>query len=336
MAIKFEIIGNNLVATNTDTSAVLFDEFAKESSYVSSKLDSGIVQVVYPITGNKNPSQAWGDVIRYSASLSDAVDSNNTSFTAATFRDFCRNNLGKSSGGSTSLSTYYGEFTNYNALVAAYPSGAGTAGRFAYVLNSQGTQWLPSTLGGTYYGAGWYYDTGSMWTNKNDAVFNALEPTQKQGFINYNDTTGAVSITSNTWTTIPNNGLGTSTNKTYKPDGVTELMDTSTGAIDVSDLALGDTIIIRNDFSINPHNNHTLLEFRYTLGTGANAYTLESIIKRLDNGSGVNYRFSLKSDLIYLGDTNTKDNPIGLQIRLSSAGTLTNAGSVIQLVKGKL
>lgn len=175
MAIKFEIIGNNLVATDTDTSAVVFDEFAKESSYVSSQLDSGVVQVVYPITANKNPSQAFGDVIRYSVSLANSVDTNETPFTAATFRDFCRTNLGKSSGGSTSLSTYYGEYDNYNALVAAYP--AGEAGRFAFVKNSQGTQWLPSTLGGTYYGAGWYYDTGSAWTNKNDAIFNGLQET---------------------------------------------------------------------------------------------------------------------------------------------------------------
>ena len=172
MAIKFEILGNNLVLTNTETSSVVFDEFAKESSYVSSKLDGGVAQVVYPITGNKNPSTAFGDVIRYSVLLSNAVDSDDTPFTAATFRDFCRNNLGKTSGGSTSLSTYYGEYDNYNALVAAYP--AGISGRFAYVLNSQGTQWLPSSLGGTYYGAGWYYDTGSIWANKNDAVFEGL------------------------------------------------------------------------------------------------------------------------------------------------------------------
>ena len=34
-----------------------------------------------------------------------------------------------------------------------------------------------------------------------------------------------------------------------------------------------------------------------------------------------------------MGDTNTKDNPIFLQIRLSTNGTLTNAGSVVQLIK---
>jgi len=157
--------------------------------------------------------------------------------------------------------------------------------------------------------------------------------TTQNGFIDYNDTTGTISITANTWTTIPNNGLGAFTNKNYPPTGVTELMDTSTGAIDTTELVLGDTIIIRNDFKINPNTNNALLEFRYQLGTGAGLYTLETIIGRLDSGSGQDYRFSLKPDLIYMGDENTRLNPIALQVRLSTDGTLLNAGTVIQVIK---
>lgn len=153
------------------------------------------------------------------------------------------------------------------------------------------------------------------------------------GFIDYNDTTGTIAITANTWTTIPNNGQGSFSNDTYKPIGVNEFLDTSTGAIDTSELHLGDAILIRNDFQVNPNTNNALLEFRYQLGSGANIYTLETNLGRLDDGSGKNYRFSLKPDLIYMGDTNTKDNPIVIQIKLSSNGTLTNAGSVIQLIK---
>ncbi|NRA82198.1 MAG: hypothetical protein HRU18_28735 [Pseudoalteromonas sp.] len=154
-----------------------------------------------------------------------------------------------------------------------------------------------------------------------------------QGFIDYNDTTGRINITANTWTAIPNNGQGAFSNDTYRPQGVTEFMDVSTGAIDVSELALGDSILIRNDFKVNPNTNNALLEFRYTLGGGGNEYVLETIKGRLDNGSGQDYRFNLGTDLIYMGDTNTKDNPILLQVRLSTNGTLLNAGSVIQLIK---
>ena len=156
------------------------------------------------------------------------------------------------------------------------------------------------------------------------------------GFIDYNDTSTAASplvLLADTWTTIPNDGLGSFTNKTYAPDGVSELMDTSTGAIDPTGLPLGSSILVRNDFSVTPSTNNSLLEFRYTLGSGGGSYTLEKLIGRLDSGSGKPYRQSLVPDLIYMGDTNTRDNPIGLQVRLSTAGTLVNAGSVIQVIK---
>ncbi len=159
------------------------------------------------------------------------------------------------------------------------------------------------------------------------------------GFIDYNDTsttTTPISLVADTWTTIPNDGLGAFSNDSYKPDGnVVELMDTSVGAIDPTGLHLGDTILIRNDFTVTPSTNNASLEFRYSLGTGAGSYTLQKRLGRLDEGSGLGYRFSLTPDLIYMGDLNTRDNPISLQVKLSSSGTLINAGTVIQVVRYK-
>lgn len=156
------------------------------------------------------------------------------------------------------------------------------------------------------------------------------------GFIDYNDTsttTTPVVLVGNTWTVILNDGLGAFTNKAYTPSGVTELMDVSTGKIDPTELPLGSTILVRNDFTVTPNTNNSLLEFRYTLGVGGGAYTLEKIIGRLDSGSGIGYRRSLVPDMIYMGDTNTRDNHIGLEVRLSAGGTLVNSGSAIQVIK---
>ena len=153
------------------------------------------------------------------------------------------------------------------------------------------------------------------------------------GWIDYNDTTGDVPMLADTWTTIPNNGAGQFSNSTYPPAGVNQLLNTSTGSIDVSQLSLGDFILIRNDFTVTPTINNSSLEFRYTLGAGLGAYTLEQSLGRLDRGSGVPYRFALRIDSIYMGDTNTRDNPIGLQVKCSSDATLNNAGLVIEVVK---
>ena len=158
--------------------------------------------------------------------------------------------------------------------------------------------------------------------------------TVNQGFIDYNDAGTAVSpitLAANTWTTLTNNGAGSFTNKTYAPEGVSELMD-EVSAFDFSSLALGTSVLIRNDFSVTPDTNNALLELRYQLGLGGGAYTLETIIGRLDSGSGIPYRFSLNPNFIYMGDANTRDNPAYLQIRLSSNGTVINAGSVIQVI----
>lgn len=159
------------------------------------------------------------------------------------------------------------------------------------------------------------------------------------GFMDYNDastSTTPVTLVADTWTTIPNDGLGAFTNKTYKPDGnVTELMDTSTGAIDPTGLNLGDVIFIRNDFKVNPNTNNASLKFRYELGGGGGVYNLENSLGRLDEGSGKDYRFSLKVDKIYMGDTNTRDNPISLQVKCSSNATLVNAGSSITVSRYK-
>lgn len=187
-----------------------------------------------------------------------------------------------------------------------------------------------------------YNGTEQLTSDTKNPVFETitvLNPPILSGFMDYNDTstsTTPITLSADTWTTIPNDGLGAFTNKTYKPNGdVVELMDTSTGAIDPSGLRLGDTILIRNDFKIKPNTNNASLLFRYELGTGAGAYTLEKRLGRLDEGSGTDYRFSLSPDLIYMGDTNTRDNPISLQVKLSTSGTLENAGSVIQVIRYK-
>ena len=71
---------------------------------------------------------------------------------------------------------------------------------------------------------------------------NDIDPGRVIGFMDYNDTTGSIAVPSETWTTIPNNGLGAFTNKSYPPHGVTELMDVSTGEIDPTELELGDVL----------------------------------------------------------------------------------------------
>ena len=152
----------------------------------------------------------------------------------------------------------------------------------------------------------------------------------------YNDastTASPVAVAADTWTTLPNDGQGTFTNTAYSTLlDVGPLIDTSTGAIDPSRLPLGSELLIRNDFTVTPETNNAELDFRYVLGTGEGEYTLPLPLGRLDRGAGVAYRFAMRVDKIYMGDENTRDNPIVLQVKCGTAATLVNAGSVVSVI----
>jgi len=155
------------------------------------------------------------------------------------------------------------------------------------------------------------------------------------GFADYNDTStsGGVALSANTWADIPNNGDGGFTQLNFLPSGITSVLDTSTGYLDLTQLKNGDSVIVRNDFIITPNNNRANLNFRYELGAGAGTYTLDYFVSRLDSGAGIPYRFNLYSHLIYLGDDNTRLNPIKLQLNLSRNGSFVNNGTAIQILR---
>lgn len=154
----------------------------------------------------------------------------------------------------------------------------------------------------------------------------------QSGAANYNDTSTSkarVSLTQDDWIDIPNDGLGSFTNTSFLPDGVTRLIDTATGELDFSQLKLGSTCLVRNDITVFPLINNLSLSIRYLIGSGFSQYTLETLVGKLDSGSNKPYRFSLVPNMIYIGDVNTRDNPIKIQVRLSGVGTLVNAGTAI-------
>jgi len=70
-----------------------------------------------------------------------------------------RNSIKLSSGGGTEITVV----ANYSAL----PDPTTVTGEFYWAEASQGTSWLPGSLGGTYYNSGMYYSNGVAWTFMN-------------------------------------------------------------------------------------------------------------------------------------------------------------------------
>lgn len=153
---------------------------------------------------------------------------------------------------------------------------------------------------------------------------------ERFGFGDYNDAATAVTpivLSPDTWTPLTNDALGAFTEVSYLPDGVTSLLGAG-GAIDVSELSLGSDIFVRHDFTVTPNSTNQTLEFRYTAGSAA-PYTLESHLGVVDTGSGQPKKYNVLN-YIYVGNADTRDNPIGVEIKLSGAGSVVNTGMVIR------
>lgn len=154
------------------------------------------------------------------------------------------------------------------------------------------------------------------------------------GFLDYNDAATSVTpiiMPADTWTDITNDGLGAFTNTGYGPRGVTRAMD-SQGRILIDELDIGDFFVVRVDYTVFPTINDAKLEFRYKLGAGAGEYTLPKSNTTLDEGAGFPSR-QVSETFIYAGDVNTVSNPITIQAKISSGGTLVNAGFAIGITK---
>jgi len=164
--------------------------------------------------------------------------------------------------------------------------------------------------------------------------FNYNSEFQSAGFVDYNNSSGTVSLAADTWTDLPNDAAGAFTNTSYTPTdiGGLDLIDTSNGYLDFSDLDLGSQLIIRSDVTVTPQTNNALFQMRYLLGSGAGEYQLLFLSERLDSGSGLDYQRVIPFP-IYMGDTNTRDNAGRLQAKLSTAGTITNAGIYISILE---
>jgi hypothetical protein len=86
--------------------------------------------------------------------------------------------------------TTFATVDTYNDL----PSPTGLTDTFYVVLNSIGTEWLPGSVGGTFYSKGFYYSNGVTWSFLGDVPYQATQAQTDTGVLN------TVFVTPNTLT----------------------------------------------------------------------------------------------------------------------------------------
>lgn len=145
------------------------------------------------------------------------------------------------------------------------------------------------------------------------------------GFMDYADTattTTPIAIAgTSTFVDMTNNGLGVTTNKTYKPPTVGEIWNTSTNRLDfVGNLEPGDMVDVRLDFTVTTTSvNQTInVSLFLQVGTGSE-FELPFVSSKQFKTVG-SYRITEYIGF-YIGSATTRDNPGRFRIKSDAAAT---------------
>lgn len=154
------------------------------------------------------------------------------------------------------------------------------------------------------------------------------------GWWDYNDLTTAgtpIALTSGVASELTNDGAGSFTNKAYALDGVADVWDNGTNRFDFANLTVGDTIDIRIDLSLVASAANDDFSLDMELGIGGSPYTLN--LGKVTYKSAGTYQYVTYSG-IYIGDTNTLNNPARLTVTSDTTGdSVTVNGWYVRVIK---
>lgn len=155
------------------------------------------------------------------------------------------------------------------------------------------------------------------------------------GWADYNDnaTSGTpLSVTGGgAAVVLTNDTLGTYTNTSNLPDGVTSLWNPSTNKFVWTDLKIGDMVDIRIDITITTASSNTSVNVLLHLGAGGGAYTIPFIQEHNFKTSGTHQITRFNS--IYMGDSNTLNNGGQFKITADSNCTVTVNGWYVRCIR---
>lgn len=154
------------------------------------------------------------------------------------------------------------------------------------------------------------------------------------GILDYNDSLTAVtpiSVPSGLVDVdITNDGLGSFTNKSYAPVGVTDIWNSSTNLFDFSQLSLGDMVDIRIDLTITTTTPNQLVEIDLVIGIGGVQYSIPFSREVYKNASVQNVN---RYNGIYMGDLNTLNNPAKFVVRSDAPAIVLVNGWYCKILK---
>lgn len=155
------------------------------------------------------------------------------------------------------------------------------------------------------------------------------------GVVDYSDSTTSttpINVTSGVPAYLTNDTLGTFTNKTYLPEGVTDVWDAALNQFDFNELSLGDVVDIRLDVEVVTTSANQDVKIVLELGIGGSVYEVPflSTTAKVAGTHPLN-----RYNSVYMGDSNTLTNGAKFKITTDSAATVKVNGWYCKIIKGR-
>jgi len=180
--------------------------------------------------------------------------------------------------------------------------------------------------------------TSGLWSTiasyLNDNFSEVYAQEQYSGIYDYNDlatTASPINPSTDTWTSLTNDGNGVNTNTTYGIADIPNIWNTTSDVFDFSTLSLGDSVDIRLDLSVTTTANSQEVLVDMFLGTGGSTYQVPFINPTQYKTTGVQRIVAFNS--VYMGDSNTKDNSATLQIKSDASSSVVVNGWYVRVIR---
>lgn len=152
------------------------------------------------------------------------------------------------------------------------------------------------------------------------------------GWADYNDTAttlAPIACPAGVWTQLTNDGLGVVTNTSFLPPGVTQLWNTTTNEIDMSDLAVGDCVSLRIDLYVTPAMNNTGISWRVYFNAFG-GFDLPAYLTAVNMGAGIEYHYTM-STIFYIGSTDVLTGGAEIQLQCTNDSTVRVQGFFLKV-----
>jgi hypothetical protein len=153
------------------------------------------------------------------------------------------------------------------------------------------------------------------------------------GQAGYQHAGGTTAIPANTWTQIPNDGLGPRSNEDFLPEEVDTLLDSATGQLDARQLVAGDAILVQVEFELDIDNNNTFVEIRFITEEEAGPYEHVHAVGELSKGTATPYRIA--ESHLFLANGNSIGSLVPVEIRCTNTATLSAELFLVQVTRVK-